>query len=702
MGELIRQTTFSTGEVDQTTWKRTDIQEYLSAAQSLKNCEVGTTGLVKKRKGTEFMIDATLYANPNSRMYEFIDKNQNYYIVLSANEKFHVFTSPTEKIQVITSRHKDVVTGRGAKVVARTNRVIFVQSIDTPYITTDLDLIDYTQDDDSLVLTHRDYAPGRIYIDSYVSSPPHFAFQYLDIYPLPAYDFNKINYNNFDVSLSMAGSPPTLTFVFSNVGANPGFTSAWIGGQIVGGGTSETSPIGYAIITNVSYSSGGGGSVTFTGIIQLLFETDPTKYARKGSQYSVKQPAWSAALGYPAKVLFFQNRLWLGNTPALSATVFGSRINTPINFDVGTGRDTDAIVYTIGQTNSGEITWMNGGKQLEIFSQNFEFSCPQDQNAALTPATFSIRQQSSYGASNLLKPVTYINDSYYANKTGKALINFHFNGVGLAYVASNISAASSHLVKAPTGRALLRGDDNSQDNFVYYLNPGDDTLTAFQFANESKLAALTPINFQDDIELIDIVTVDNEVFILKFYDLNDTYTIERFTRAQKIDGYHEYSMASSGLVTGLARFNGYIVQVVFQNQDFGQYLVSGGQITVLNPQEFSGAVFVGLLFDVEIIPMYPFAGANASPFMKNLSRIYVDYFESLDFFINGKLVPYQSFADIQAGLPLQPTTDTAIISPVSGWNRGIKGVNDAVVITQSSPFDLQILAIAYQVDVAVI
>jgi hypothetical protein len=702
MTKMIRQTSFSTGEVDQVTWKRTDINEYLTAAQSLLNCEVGTTGLAKKRKGTEFMLNASAYANPNSRMYEFIDKNNDYYILMSANGHFYVFDAPNDEVQVVTMRGNNVVTGRGTNVVARSNGLPFVQDIVTPYITTDLDQIDYTQDNDTLILTHPNYAPGRIYISSYATSPPTFAFQYLDIYPLPSYDFNSINYNNFNVTLSVAGSPPTLTFQFTGVGADPGFTNAWIGGEIIGGGVSETSPIGYAIITAVSYSGGGGGTVTFTGIVQLPFETNPTLYARKGSQYSIRQPAWSAALGYPAKVLFYQNRLWFGNTKTLPSTVFGSRINAPINFDVATGRDTDAIVYTIGQTNSGAITWMNGGKQLEVYCQNYEFACPQDQNAALTPGTFSIRQQSSYGASGKLKPITYINDSYYSNKTGKAIINFHYNGVGLTYVASNISAASSHLVKAPTNRALLRGSDTSQDNFVYFLNPDDDTLTAFQFANEYKLAALTPVTFQENVGLVDIVTIDNEIFILKFYDLTNTYTIERFNTLIKTDSYRPASMASSGLVTGLDMFNGYTVQVVYLNQDFGQYLVVDGEITVENPNLISDTVFIGLLYDVEIIPMYPFAGVAAAPFMKNLSRIYVDYFESLDFNINGKLVPYQNFADIQAGLPLQPQTDTAIISPVSGWNRNIRGINDAVVINQSSPFDLQILAIAYQVDMAVI
>lgn len=673
--QMIQQKSFSTGEVDEINWKRTDVNEYLTAAQVLSNAEVGTTGLAKKRKGMEFMLDVSDYVTSFSKMYELIDNDLNYYLVVSKNEEFSIF-------------------------IYENNALTYVQTLATPYLTIDLANIDYTQDNDSLILTNQHYAPARIYVSSYLTDPPTFEFQYIDVYPLPSYDFSKINYNNFTVELTFAGTPEILTFKFVGVGADPGFTNDWIGGQIIGGGADSNSPIGYAMITAVSFGAGGGGTVTFTATVQVAFEK--TSYATKGSQYSIRQPVWSATLGYPGKVLYYQNRLWFGNTPSLNNTVFGSRINAPINFDVGVGNDTDAIVYTIGQTDSGQITWMNGGKQLEIYTENYEFACPQDQNSALTPGTFSIRQQSSYGASSLLKPVTYINDSYYTNKTGKAIINFHYNGVGLTYVASNISAASSHLVKSPTNRALLRGSDQSQDNFVYFLNPSDNTLTSFQFAEEYKLAALTPVSFQDDVELVDIVSINNEIFLLKNYALTDVLAIEKFDETVKIDSYRNASMASSGLVTGLDMFEGYTVQVVYQNQDFGEYLVEDGEISVDNPLEISDTVVVGMLYDVEIRPMYPFSGSVNSPFFKNLSRIYVDYYQSLDFTINGKLVQYQNFADIQAGLPLQPQTDTAVFSPVSGWGRNVSGLNDAIVIRQSSPFDLQILGISYQIDTAVI
>ena len=382
--------------------------------------------------------------------------------------------------------------------------------------------------------------------------------------------------------------------------------------------------------------------------------------------------------------------------------MFGSKLNQPISFDVGTGKDTDAIIYTIGQSDAVEIQWMNGGKQLEIFTSNYEFVAPQNEEVGLTPSTFSIRQQSSYGSSTLFKPQTYLNDSYFVQKTGKSAINFRFTGVGLSYQSSNISPQSQHLMKNPTTRALLRGTDTSQDNFIYLLNNVDNTLTCFQFATEIKLSALTPIIFEDNVQLIDIVTVNNTVYLLKYYILTQVYTIEALQEGVYIDSAQDYLMALDGTVTQLDRFNGYNVQVVYQGQDYGQYPVINGQITVTNINQKTLVpitVSIGLLFDVEIIPMYPYASPTSSPFEKIISRIYIDYYNSLNFYINGNLVKYQNFKEIQNDIPLTPRTDTAIYNPVEGYNRFD---NKAIVITQSAPFDLQILAIGYQIDSAVI
>jgi len=663
--ETIRQTMFTMGQVDPVNYKRTDFRDYLKAAQSLLNIEVGTTGLAKKRKGSKFLLDVSTYAQLNSHIYEFTDKNGAYYLILSSDLDLHVF---------------DIVGGV----------LTFRQTVATPYTGIALDSLDYTEDNDSLIFSHPEFIPSRLFVSNYGGFGPVFDFKPLDIFPFPAFDFSTVKYKELTVALAGDNITNTLTVTAAS---DPGFTTDWQGGQIIGGGDTVEDPIGYGIISNVV--PWNGAVVVFTIDVRTPFRIPGST---KGSEYSIRQPSWSDTLGYPAKVAFYQNRLWFANTTELPNTIFASQINQPINFNVGVGNDTDAIIYTLGQSQTGGITWINPGKQLEIYTQNFEFVAPQDVNTALTPGTFSIRQQSAYGASTSFKPINYINDSYFVTKTGKALINYRFDGIGQTYTSTNVSAAASSLIKNPFNRALLRGTDNSQDNFVYLLND-DDSVTTFQFAMQQGLAALTPTEFEKDengvptIDVVDIFTINNEVYFLKCYSLTGVLAIEKFVEDFKIDSYIESTMATTGLVTGLDQFNGYVVEIFFENQDYGQYEVVDGEVTVVNPDEDSGVVQVGFLYPIEIITMFLFMGPNKSNWTKHITEINVDYFESLNFFINDKLVPYQQFEFIQDGEPLTPQTDTATIYPTRGWNRF-----STIKITQNSPFDCQILGISYEIN----
>lgn len=699
MSKIVTQAQFTAGEVDPLVYKQTGAKSYLDACQALQNCEIGTIGQARKRKGTQFLLDVTQFAITNSKLYEITDDHNNHYVGLSGDQKFYIFQD-SDPYYVITSSGDQVVTGTGEEVVAFSDGVDYLQTLSTPYTGDELPAIDSTLDNDVLILTHPNHPPARIYVQS--ETPITFAYEALDIYPLPAYDFGNIDYSQFTVDLSVSGN--TLIFTFTTpTSTDPGFTSDWVGGQIIGGGTTEAQPLGYAIITSVGAYNPVNKTVQFKATIQIAFDTtDPSAV---GSQYSIRQPAWSTSLGWPAKCLFYQNRLWLANTKALENTVFGSKTNQPVNFDVGVGNDTDAIIYTLGQNNSGPILWLLGGKQLEIYTQNYEFACPQDQNVSLAPGTFAVRQQSSYGSSPICKPTSYLNDSYFVSQTGNALINYHFDGIGLSYTSTNVSAQSQHLVLNPVNRAILRGSDVSQDNFIYYLNP-DYSVTAFQFALQRNLAALTPINFNGAnlaqngeplVNVLDICTINNEIFFLKLYTLTGTYALESFVNDVKMDGYISANMDSTGIITGLSMYNGYTMQVTYDNQDFGEHLVVNGQIQVDDPEIDFGIVEVGLNYDVTITPMYVYAGPNSNDYYKNISRIYVDYYQSLDFNINGKLVNFQYFSDIQQGIPLTPRTDTAIVSSVNGWNR-----YETFSITQHSPFDLQITSIRYQVDAAII
>jgi len=714
--EVIQQATFSLGEVDVVNWKRTDLKAYLSAAQALTNMEIGTTQLAKKRRGTRNAFidtgdpsDVTIYAQDESQMYEFIDINQQYYLIMSAT----------------------AATGWTVFLVDPTDgSLTFYQTVagSPPYTTPQLLHIDYALDSDSLVLTTAGVAPGRIFVSSY--GPAVFTWQTLvvdtlngPIFPLPSFDFQKVNYANFTVVFTNP-TPTTFRIVMTEDGAHPGeaakFTTAWIGGEIASFGATEPRPLGYGIITNVTHP--GATTVQFDGVVYVPFAA-PADMPLIGSQYSIKQPAWSATLGWPEAVAFYQNRLWFANTMQQPTTIYGSKINQPVNFDVGVAGDADAIIYNIGQTGTGDILWLNGGKQLEIYTENYEFACPQDQAIGLTPGTFSVRQQSSFGASALMKPITYMNDSYFATKGGGSIVNFHFDGVGLAYTSSNISIASQHLIGNPINRALQRSQTSAQDNFIYFVNSPSLTEVApvatFQFQSEVKLAAFTPITWVDEVQTIDIVSVNNRVYFLKKYLTSGNYFIEVFDdnfREDLVESHNAivFIAGQRGVVLGLGDYEGYSVRFFLQQvidgkiarQDFGESLdvlgapapVSGGVAYFENFNDYFGQIYVGFSYPVLLRPMYIFAGATKSNDFKNIKQIFVDYFESINFSINGYDVPYQSFTQIQANFPyLVPITDTAIVQAVDGWGR-----YTTFDIVQDSPFDLQITAIRYQIDSQII
>lgn len=689
---MVTQKQFTAGEIDVINWKRTDIESYLTGAQSLLNMVVGTTGLAQKRNGSVRMADVTSVVSPTSRIFAFKDKNQNFYIIILANLTASVYSF-------------------------NGTTVTFIQTIlSMPYTTADIPMVDYALDSDSLVLTHGLYPIGRIYISDYTTMPVTFAYMSITVYPVPAYDFGVVNYN---VAASQMTKNADGSYQLTLTGIpTPYFTADWIGGQIVGLGTADSDfdLLGAGIITNINVVT--GGSAVFTIVASSPFGENATPTPNGGTNYSIKQPAWTSALGYPKKVLFYQNRLWLANTMSLPDTIFGSKINTPGSFDTGTGLDTDAIIYNIGQSDTGGINWLNAGKQMEVYTANYELVCPQDQNSALTPSTFSVRQQSSYGSSNLFKPLTYINDSYYVNQRGNAIINFHFQGLGLAYTSSNVSLQSQHLVVNPTRAALIRGNDVSQDNFIYLCNQ-TSFMTTFQFAAEYKLAALTPMTFNNSptINIMDICAVNNSLIFLKQY-ANGTpaTTLERLGNDSvaslplivKMDSTQTASINSAGLVTGIGYLNGYNAHAVSPLGDLGTSLqlingalapavVSGGQCFFDVPNGYTGTITVGILFETQIVPMYTYVGAQATNYYKNLSRIYVDYYQSLDFTINGHTVLYQNFKDIQAGLGLTPRTDTAVESPVNGWNRF-----STFAIDQNSPYDLIVTGIEYQIDEAIV
>jgi len=651
----VRQDSFQFGEIDEINFNETSSPFYLKSLKSAKNMLVSNTAKLVKRTGfknIKSLSDETIgpKLTADTRMFGFFAEDNEYYIIFATNLEFSFY---------------------------KVSDGSFVTPIATPYVNAELKNIKDTNGENNIIFVHPDNIQARLdeSAGTFTYTPFSFAQQ-------PVYDFGDVNYNS--AVTTMAGGT-TVTFTLTVTGVTT-FTTDWVGGLVIGGGNNINDPIGYGVITSVVV----GANTVFTGTVKIDFKDGTFS----GSDFSIRKPIYSATLGFPSAVILFQNRLWFANTKTLKNTIAGSKINQFDNFDVGIGRDNDAIIDTLGDTNAGEIEFLNSGKQIEIYTRNFEYVSPQPNGIALTPSSFTARLQSSYGVSKDFQPINYGNNSYYMGRGGKSLFKFEFQGLGESYASENISFVSSHLIKSPTSSAVVQSTINSQENYLFLLN-NDSTLTCYQFSDAAAINSFTPLTFGDEtnVNIIDIIDIDNKFYMLVFLKTSSKYILARFDEDFYHDFYQVKTLPANGVITGLTDYEGYTVSVVFEGQGFGDYVVSSGQITVDNPDMDTGDCTVGLTYNVEIKPLSPFDGAKLTDAFKKTSFIYIDYFNSLNFNVNGKLVPYKTFAEIQAGDELMPKTGTAKISTAKGWR-----ITQDIEITQSSPLPLSILSISYQIQ----
>lgn len=652
-----RQDNFSLGEVDEINYNETSSKLYMRSLKSALNFFINATGKAVKRPGFKNIVslsDTTVgpKLSSNSRFFKFQTDAGEYYLVIATNLAFDFY-----KISDGT----------------------FASSVVTPYTNAQLKYLQATTGENNTVFTEENHPPARLF-----ESGGTFSYIPISFVIQPSYDFNKLEYGSFDATMA-GGSTTTFTLTLSGVPGS-GFTTDWIGGTITGGGTSVTDPIGYGIITGVSSTT----VTVFTGTVRIDF-ADGTF---KADTYSIQQPVFTAALGYPRTAIFYQNRLWFGNTRSLPNTVFGSRINKFDNFDLAVGRDSDAIIYTIGDTNAGEIKFLNAGKQIEIYTQHQDLVAPQPAGQALTPTTFYIKPQSSFGINDICPPINYENDSYYVAKDGKALYRFEFQGLGEAYRSTNVSIAASHLIKQPIRKALLQSKTDAQETYIFLLN-SDHSLTVYQYSAVASINAFMPLILggnNSDIEIYDIVDINNELYLLVYLVTSSRYILARFDKDYYHDLYQVKTLPANGVITGLTDYEGYDVSVVYSGQDFGTYTVSSGQITVDNPNQLTGNCTVGITYPIELKTLSLYTGDDSSDVLKKSSYAYADYYESIDFKVNGKQVPFQTFEQIQQGLPIMPQTGRFKLGTSKGYS-----LTEEVTVSQYSPMPCTITALSYQV-----
>ena len=657
---------FSRGELDPRLVGRKDLQAYYAGSRQAQNVVTLVQGGVRRRNGTEFIDEKT-----EGRVFNFSFSTEVNYCLLFTNIEFEVFKDGVSK-----------------------------GTFSHPYTAAQLKEIDYIQSADTALLFHADVAPrvisrtsdtawtiGTISFDNI----PQYDFDDTSS-PTPTSEIQHVNFTNVNegdrYKISLEGALSDELVYAGDAATNEETIRNGLIGLFNTGGegtitVAETSPTEY----DITFSGGSARPwklLTFTPIFtkNASFEVLTT---RTQTGIARSEDAWSNARGWPQTATFHEARLWLGGTTFRPSTIWGSKVNFFFDFNLGKALDDEGISVTLDTDQVNAITGLFSNRTLQVFTSGGEFAV---QTSPITPENIAVAPQTSYG-SKKVRPVTIDGLTIFAQRTGKSLRNFFFTDESKAYNSASVSVLASHLINDPIEMTVSRGTSEVDANYAYIVN-NDGSMAVYNSMASEDVQGFTEWVTEGDIVSATVVDDLLYTYTLRTISGVPTYFLEREDPTLTTDA--SASAASTDTLTGLAHLNGETIQVIADGAYQGEFVVSGGQVTITRTATL---ITGGLNFTpiIETMPLnIPLQNGPNAALPKRIVRAGVELYES-----NGVLVNGQRIADKTMGVdvfdPPIPNTGLERIF-LQGWD-----VESTLTITQAEPMPLTLLACYLEVSV---
>ena len=251
------------------------------------------------------------------------------------------------------------------------------------------------------------------------------------------------------------------TIVISNAAATGGINSGNINGTFTVSGIIDENTYTYTAGGSASSSADGGGFVYVTTHAPTV---------------DWDEQSWSAVRGYPAAVVFHQNRLVFAGTIDEPDGIWMSQIGSYFNFDIGDAEDTDSISLTAATGDVNEIRYLVSNRDLQIFSASGELYIPTYQNQAITPTNIQIRKQTPYGSA-YVQPASIDGATVFTGINGRIVREYLYSDAEQAYTANPVSTLASHLIKDPRCMSVAHSGFGLPDSYaILTLGNGDAAL----------------------------------------------------------------------------------------------------------------------------------------------------------------------------------------------------------------------------------
>lgn len=461
------QPSFSGGEIAPSLYGRIDMAKYQVALRKCDNFIVRQYGGVENRPGTQF-IAAAKYPDRKCRLIPFqFSTVQTYALEFGHN-------------------YMRVIKDGG--LVLTTGDVIY--ELATPYADSDVFGLKFTQSADVMTIVHPSYPPKEL------RRYAHDNWQIVDVETKNG-PFENINVDE-SVTVYASGTTGTITLTASSaifgseqVGklfyleqpavdsvpvwetskttaiddirradsnyyrANtegktgtlrPSHTEgmAWDGWG--GTGDDDTgvqweylhSGFGIARITTVAGDGLSATADVISRIPENAVGSDKASY--KWARY-----AWNSVNGYPATVVYYQQRLYFAASSAYPQTIWASRTGDYKDFGKSNPvQDDDRIVYTYAGRQVNEIRHLIDVGSLVVLTSGGEFVATGDQNKVLTPSSFSLSSQGSNGSSDV-PPIAVSNIALFIQEKGSVVRDLAYSFDVDGFQGNDLTILANHL-----------------------------------------------------------------------------------------------------------------------------------------------------------------------------------------------------------------------------------------------------------------
>lgn len=479
---------FTAGELDPKFLSEVDFDGYRKSARRLRNVFVTPQGIATKRPGTVYEQTISADGLPLSDPERVRLIGYDY----SLDEIYWITITPA---------------GAGVQFTVYLGAAFITSAITMSYTPAQIREIRWVVDVDRIILLHKDVPPRELRRNSALVWVINvLVFQYK-----PTYDFTyqddpatlpTPNVPYWSNGVTLTPNAAAATFVTASTAI---FTSNHVGGLIFGNA-------GVFRIQTVN----AAGTVA-TGFCVKDF-TDTS--AIRGDQAVVSETAWNDGAvigvappgpnrGWPSHGCFYQSRLVMGNSPALTGVAFGSNVKAYSDFDDSELDDASSWGVELGVTGNDFITDIIAAKSLILLGNRGPASTSILIDTPTTPTNAFLNTQGTEGARNV-DGIMLDNQVIYPDRAGNTVWSMSYEIPDTGYDVQNASILSSHLIRNPRWADIY--DPDAIDGRYYLLVNGDGTLAVYNTIRDENIKAWTLA--QTLGSFIDVSCVANEAKFL--------------------------------------------------------------------------------------------------------------------------------------------------------------------------------------------